>query len=226
MFGLFRPKVQSLAAKQDCEALGKLLSHKDRTIRQASAQALVELLRSPGRNKQQVVARQFSRGLNDRDVVDVLMAAIEGLDQYTGSAFVDSLVSAALHAGAVDPLVAFNKRIAPALTDRERREGGSRGNMLNQSISDNLIAFALARKFGTKELVHIIPYAVAQATQETLDMKEVLKRSETLTLPAQEIQSIRERIDRLPSTCMGLDNYVRSGLGPLLLSKLKETEQA
>jgi hypothetical protein len=222
----FKPNVSALLTKGDYQELGKLLRHKEDNIRRASAEALLALLqkeckRGPSSVPDQI--RSQFRGLNDNDVIAVLMDAIEKLPMDVGTPYGRYLILTALSAGGARELIAFNKRIAPVLSDTQVRQGGWPNNELSSSISYALFEHAVARRFGIKELVDIIPYAVVNG-DIGLDVSRLLEQSGVLTLPKEDITAIRERIAHLPPRAGGLKNCVTGYLGKEFLSKLKAAE--
>jgi len=219
--GIFgKPNIEKLKTDRDIENLGKLLRHKNSDFRRESAQALLDLIldKKTSEDERTSITRLFN-GINDKAIVSVFMQNLEeecSKSDFPGEGYPINTARfwAVLLAGGINELIEFHKKIA--------RSTRLLGCHFHEDLSGSLFAYADYKKFGVDKLLHIIPYSVFSATQETINIRKRLEESESLQVKKKDIQEIEQLLKRLPHCPSGMNNYViyEYGLGKSLLSKL------
>ena len=78
----FKPNIKKLQSKYDIKGIGKLLRDKNSSVRQESAQALLDLLVSDkfrsNHDMHELIAFQF-KGIDDKDIVSIFVQKVPRL---------------------------------------------------------------------------------------------------------------------------------------------------
>jgi hypothetical protein len=218
LFG--KPDAKRLEQKEDIKGLGKLLSNKEPRLRGESVNALLNLLDKYAHDDRKVAeVKLIFQELNRMDSNEVLSILMEYLEKrfditakghWQGNSFgrgYEMIIYAVLNKSGQKQLIELQKKVA-SFMNTNLGSNYVPCESFHQRVSEALIMYAVRQQWTLETLIGVIPYACLQYNEWAGKLRDIIRKSEPLSISQEKFDEICDSMRKLPKSPGGLRNFV------------------